>query len=478
MLQADPYALRYAALRFSSGANELRSQATRLLGRKLELVSNGWRGTASQSFGSQVEQHVIQLRKNAEVLEHAATVLNQLATRVETILELRRQAEQYERASWECGGDSIDDLHQRQNLARQAAYYRQQAELEANQADSQASGQLHQIMSLIPYELGGRQAVGNGDELDNLPEPLKNYYKRHPELLEEQQGTSHTPLSSAEEYARDHEQLLEAVRQYFMSKMPDYYSEDMMREAAEPYLTFLYDSPNEQLFNYLQNLLSSDERAQYYQKLVQDPNFDAKDRLANDPEYRKYVVQQSALNESPGSLAVTGVSFAFGIMNAFRPKYKPDGGVSTSNENNGSTGNNMQQTQNPTNQTIPKRPNWRQSEKDIQNQNPEYQPQKSFKDGVEVPYGTKGSSRPDFYKIGSSLEVKNYDVTTPAGRNRLIKNVVGQVLKRMIDLPPNTKQTVIIDIRGQIITSNDLREIRDAIYNETNGNAMIKFITE
>lgn len=35
-------------------------------------------------------------------------------------------------------------------------------------------------------------------------------------------------------------------------------------------------------------------------------------------------------------------------------------------------------------------------------------------------------------------------------RIRLIKNAVGQVLKRMIDLHLNTKQTVIIDIRGQI----------------------------
>jgi len=54
------------------------------------------------------------------------------------------------------------------------------------------------------------------------------------------------------------------------------------------------------------------------------------------------------------------------------------------------------------------RPSWRQSEIDIGKEYPEYSAQKSFKNGKEVPYGTKGSSRPDFYREGFSIEVKNY----------------------------------------------------------------------
>ncbi|WP_197096689.1 SIMPL domain-containing protein, partial [Paraclostridium sordellii] len=60
---------------------------------------------------------------------------------------------------------------------------------------------------------------------------------------------------------------------------------------------------------------------------------------------------------------------------------------------------------------ISKRPSWRQSEIDVQAEFPDYKPQKSFIDGKEVPYGTKGSSRPDFYKKGTSIEVKNYKIT-------------------------------------------------------------------
>ncbi|PWK12828.1 pre-toxin TG domain-containing protein [Tumebacillus permanentifrigoris] len=185
MLQADPYALRYTASRFSAGANEFRFQASRLVGSKIELVSNGWKGTASQSFDAQVEHQVTHLRKNAEVLENATTVLNSLANKMEHVMELRRQAEQCEMASWEYSGDSQDDLHHRQNLARQAAYYRQQAEMEANQADSMAVGQFQQIMSMIPNVLSHVHGVGRSGDLDDLPEPKRSYYKRHPELLED-----------------------------------------------------------------------------------------------------------------------------------------------------------------------------------------------------------------------------------------------------------------------------------------------------
>ena len=69
---------------------------------------------------------------------------------------------------------------------------------------------------------------------------------------------------------------------------------------------------------------------------------------------------------------------------------------------------------------VPKRPSWRQSELDVQKEYPDYEPQKSFKDGVEVPYGTKGSTRPELYKSGHSIEVKNYNVETTTGQSNLV----------------------------------------------------------
>ncbi len=80
------------------------------------------------------------------------------------------------------------------------------------------------------------------------------------------------------------------------------------------------------------------------------------------------------------------------------------------------------------NDTIEERPSWRESEIYVGNLNPDYEAQKSFLNGEGVSYGTKGSSRPDFYTIGSSIEVKNYNVTTTYGRNALIDTALRQVI--------------------------------------------------
>ncbi len=123
------------------------------------------------------------------------------------------------------------------------------------------------------------------------------------------------------------------------------------------------------------------------------------------------------------------------------------------------------------------RPSWRQSEIDVEKDFPEYNAQKSFKDGKEVPYGEKGSSRPDLYQTGHSIEVKNYKITTSSGRSRLINNVSKQVEKRLGDLPNGTKQSVLIDIRGQNVSDEILDELYEKIMNKTNGKVDIRFKT-
>lgn len=123
------------------------------------------------------------------------------------------------------------------------------------------------------------------------------------------------------------------------------------------------------------------------------------------------------------------------------------------------------------------RPSWRQSEIDVKNDFPEYNAQKSFKDGKEVPYGEKGSSRPDLYQTGHSIEVKNYKITTSSGQSRLVNNVSKQVEKRLSDLPSGTKQSVIIDIRGQNVSDEILDGLYEKIMNKTNGKVDIRFKT-
>ncbi|PTY76186.1 hypothetical protein B5V89_18745, partial [Heyndrickxia sporothermodurans] len=121
------------------------------------------------------------------------------------------------------------------------------------------------------------------------------------------------------------------------------------------------------------------------------------------------------------------------------------------------------------------RPSWRQSEIDVGKEYPGYRDQVSFKDRNEVSHGTKNSSRPDFYINGHSIEVKNYKVTTSSGRSNLIRNVSKQINKRISDLPYKTKQSVIIDVRGQNVTRDVLRDIKQKINGRTNGVAEIIF---
>ncbi len=96
------------------------------------------------------------------------------------------------------------------------------------------------------------------------------------------------------------------------------------------------------------------------------------------------------------------------------------------------------------NETVP-RPSCRQSELDAAKEFPEYAEQKSFLNGKEVPYGTKGSVRPDLYKPASSIDVKNYDIGTIEGRNSLARNIAKQYYQRVNNLPAGTQQTVLIE---------------------------------
>lgn len=117
------------------------------------------------------------------------------------------------------------------------------------------------------------------------------------------------------------------------------------------------------------------------------------------------------------------------------------------------------------------RPPWQTSEKDVEQKylDEGYRKQVSFKDGEEVPYGTKGSTRPDVYKPGDSVEVKNYDVATPKGRSSLLRNVVNQVRTRTPNLPDGTTQSIAIDVRGQNVTLDELNQLASRIAARTGG---------
>ena len=123
------------------------------------------------------------------------------------------------------------------------------------------------------------------------------------------------------------------------------------------------------------------------------------------------------------------------------------------------------------------RPTWRQSEIDAKADYPDYNEQVSFLNGEEVPYGTKGSVRPDYYKPGSSVDIKNYNIETASGRSNLTNNISNQYYQRNVHLPQGTKQSVLIDIRGQNVSNSELEALYNSIMERTNNGITIYFKT-
>ena len=121
------------------------------------------------------------------------------------------------------------------------------------------------------------------------------------------------------------------------------------------------------------------------------------------------------------------------------------------------------------------RPTWRKSELDAAADFPDYDAQKSFLNGEEVPYGTKGSVRPDYYKDGFSVDIKNYNIESASGRSNLAGNIERQYYQRIENLPDGTKQSVMIDVRGQNVSEEVLNALCDDVMQRTNNGIEILF---
>lgn len=119
-----------------------------------------------------------------------------------------------------------------------------------------------------------------------------------------------------------------------------------------------------------------------------------------------------------------------------------------------------------------KRPSWQQSEIDAADKyGSAYDTQRSFKDQLDATTGTKGSTRPDLYSDVNkhAIEVKNYEVVSPAGQSRLVRVLGDQVEARVRHLPPDTRQSVVVDVRGQDVSTAQLRELSERIIDRTGG---------
>ena len=92
-------------------------------------------------------------------------------------------------------------------------------------------------------------------------------------------------------------------------------------------------------------------------------------------------------------------------------------------------------------------------------------------------HGTEGSVRPDNVSVDRkiSFEVKNYNLSTPAGERSLVNNIVKQAEQRVVHLPPEMKfnQKINIDLAGQNLSEARQRSIKQQIVEKSGG--VIKF---
>ena len=116
------------------------------------------------------------------------------------------------------------------------------------------------------------------------------------------------------------------------------------------------------------------------------------------------------------------------------------------------------------------RKTWRISEVETaEHFEPEALSQVSFRDGNPTSTGAKGSVRPDLYTKGRSIEVKNYLIGSTGQRRRLIAIIRKQAIKRARHLPKGTRQTVRLDLQGQVGVDDKMRVLAIAIEEATNG---------
>lgn len=215
MITADPNTLRYGAHRFAVAAQEMKRQAIQLeqatsIARQGQ---DGWTGDGSQAFVLRGERLVHDANKASQAFESVANTMIRFAMRMERVLDLRRRADQLDQQAFEYGDETLDSIHTRQHLRHQAAQLRHQADSEASVADSQAAKEFQVIAQMVPATLiPGADA--NADLLEGLPKHWQDYYRRHPELLQEEKGAPTLTMGS-------YKQTDELATQRYLSQKPD-----------------------------------------------------------------------------------------------------------------------------------------------------------------------------------------------------------------------------------------------------------------
>lgn len=290
MITADPNHLRYGAQRFSAAAQEMQRHSAQLeqTTNSIRLGQEGWSGAGSQAFLLRGDRLAADAKKASSAFESVAHTLSRFAMRMEHVLELRRRADRLDQQAFEYGDETLDSIHTRQNLRHQAAQLRHQADAEARTADSQASSEFQIIAKMIPPTLiPGAEAVS--PLLEGLPKHWQDYYRRHPELLEEEKGARE--LTADEIEANRRADALAILIEYHKQTQSPWLSEEDRVEAARVFCEQAYSVLSaDDLENEIDMILAEEERNYKWQEQIQSGAY-GKELIVQDG-YTEYALKQ------------------------------------------------------------------------------------------------------------------------------------------------------------------------------------------
>lgn len=93
--------------------------------------------------------------------------------------------------------------------------------------------------------------------------------------------------------------------------------------------------------------------------------------------------------------------------------------------------------------------------------------QVSYIAGEEVPFSTPGATRPDIVRtVGDhieAIEVKYYNLESPASLNSLYNELEREVSARVVNLPANSTQRVVLDVTGRNYSAETIQTVTETI---------------
>ena len=110
---------------------------------------------------------------------------------------------------------------------------------------------------------------------------------------------------------------------------------------------------------------------------------------------------------------------------------------------------------------------WRKAELRALNEQGGYE-QLSYLNGKQVPFGTKGATRPDVVRfLGDhieAVEVKSYNLAESSCRNTLYRELVREITDRKLHLPSGSTQSIVLDVTDRNFDSALIDAVKNDIW--------------